>query len=156
MKAFSRNQHLSLAVQLYRLKELGLANTHGRFAGHHRIEFEYDAVASPIGRTYRLRLTLGSSGPPRVRVLTPDLFALSRAARPPHIHQPFEHPATLCLYLPGTGEWTRAKPLAETIVPWSVEWLFYFECWLATDEWKGGGHTVSDSDKVIVEEHVNG
>jgi hypothetical protein len=27
----------------------------------------------------------------------------------------------------------------KTIVPWCYLWLFYFEDWLATGEWKGGG-----------------
>ena len=35
--------------------------------------------------------------------------------------------------------------LVDTIVPWSILWLFYFEDWLETDEWKGGGmHPDSD------------
>jgi hypothetical protein len=29
--------------------------------------------------------------------------------------------------------------IANTIVPWSVLWLFYFEDWLCTGEWSGGG-----------------
>ena len=29
--------------------------------------------------------------------------------------------------------------LATTIVPWCSEWLFYYELWLATGEWLGGG-----------------
>jgi hypothetical protein len=29
--------------------------------------------------------------------------------------------------------------ISDTIVPWAVLWLYYFEDWLATDEWKGGG-----------------
>jgi hypothetical protein len=26
-----------------------------------------------------------------------------------------------------------------TVVPWTALWLFYFEEWLASDDWKGGG-----------------
>lgn len=29
--------------------------------------------------------------------------------------------------------------ISETIVPWASEWLFYFELWLVTKEWMGGG-----------------
>ena len=29
--------------------------------------------------------------------------------------------------------------VAETTMPWAAEWLFFFELWLATDEWLGGG-----------------
>ena len=27
----------------------------------------------------------------------------------------------------------------QTVVPWTSLWLFYFEDWLASNEWKGGG-----------------
>jgi hypothetical protein len=29
--------------------------------------------------------------------------------------------------------------LADTILPWAVEWLAYYEIWLATGVWYGGG-----------------
>ena len=29
--------------------------------------------------------------------------------------------------------------IAETIVPWASEWLFYYEIWKGTGEWYGGG-----------------
>jgi hypothetical protein len=42
-------------------------------------------------------------------------------------------------YLPRTGEWHDRRLLAETMVPWSLLWLLYFEEWLMSNEWKGGG-----------------
>lgn len=29
--------------------------------------------------------------------------------------------------------------IANTIIPWTIEWLYYYELWLATGEWLGGG-----------------
>jgi len=29
--------------------------------------------------------------------------------------------------------------LIETVIPWSFLWLFYFEEWLVSDVWSGGG-----------------
>lgn len=29
--------------------------------------------------------------------------------------------------------------LNATIIPWTSEWLFNYEVWLATGEWRGGG-----------------
>jgi hypothetical protein len=29
--------------------------------------------------------------------------------------------------------------IADTIVPWLILWLFYYEIWHVTGEWKGGG-----------------
>jgi len=45
----------------------------------------------------------------------------------------------LCLYYPDYDEWTSAMYIAETIVPWISLWLMYYEAWLATGEWLGGG-----------------
>ena len=44
-----------------------------------------------------------------------------------------QNPARLCLSLPGTGKWSPAKRISETIVPWTYLWLWYFEEWLASD-----------------------
>jgi hypothetical protein len=45
----------------------------------------------------------------------------------------------LCLYLPSADEWMPTQLIAETIVPWTSLWLFYYETWHATGEWLGGG-----------------
>ena len=29
--------------------------------------------------------------------------------------------------------------LFDTLIPWTAEWLWYFEDWLATGVWSGGG-----------------
>jgi hypothetical protein len=29
--------------------------------------------------------------------------------------------------------------MANSIVPWASEWLFFYEMWLITGEWDGGG-----------------
>lgn len=43
----------------------------------------------------------------------------------------------ICLYR--YSEFNSSKLLANTIIPWTVEWLYYYELWLATGEWLGGG-----------------
>ena len=43
----------------------------------------------------------------------------------------------ICLYR--YSEFNVYKLLADTIIPWTVEWLYFYELWLATGEWLGGG-----------------
>lgn len=43
----------------------------------------------------------------------------------------------LCLYYP--GEFGPQLLLADTIVPWAVEWLYHYEIWLVTGKWNAGG-----------------
>ena len=43
----------------------------------------------------------------------------------------------ICLYR--YSEFNSSKLIANTIIPWTVEWLYFYELWLATGEWLGGG-----------------
>lgn len=60
---------------------------------------------------------------------------------PPHIYVNNNNPSLphLCLYDPAETRWTPEYYIAETIIPWTVDWLFFFEGWLATGKWEGGG-----------------
>ena len=46
---------------------------------------------------------------------------------------------SLCLYYPDYGEWKYTDLWADTLIPWTSLWLFYYELWLQTGEWLGGG-----------------
>ena len=99
----------------------------------------------PLSRVYSLRLTYRQAGPvPQVVVVNPDLTVLAEGRKLPHVYQ--QTPTRLCLYMPGTGQWTPDKSIAATIVPWTVLWLFYFEQWLLSNEWKGGGFHPEEDD----------
>jgi hypothetical protein len=37
--------------------------------------------------------------------------------------------------------------LAYTVVPWISEWLLYYELWLFTGEWTGGGHPYASQQR---------
>ena len=45
----------------------------------------------------------------------------------------------LCLYHPKKKEWNSTMLLSRTAIPWAVEWLYFYEIWLCTGEWLGGG-----------------
>lgn len=99
--------------------------------------WEFGVKPSPLSRSYRLRIRFKKHGFPDVTVLNPDLNKLAAGRYLPHVYS--TKPVRLCLYFPGYNEWTLDKSIAETIVPWAYLWLWYFEHWLATDEWQGGG-----------------
>jgi hypothetical protein len=95
---------------------------------------------TPHSRTYRIRVLYKSeSGRPRVSVDRPKL--LIAPGKPlPHVFRG----NNLCLHMP--GEWNDRMLIAETILPWTSEWLLHYELWLATGSWHGGGHE-PDSEK---------
>jgi hypothetical protein len=75
---------------------------------------------------------------PRVYVLDP---AIRRRAEEPNTRVPHlyneKHPARLCLFFPTGHEWGWRDSIAETILPWTCEWLARYEFWLATGKWTG-------------------
>jgi hypothetical protein len=78
-----------------------------------------------------------------VQVLDPEIGLDPRGTgeKLPHI---YPCPNTrigwsLCLYDPRTKDWKPSRSIAETIIPWTAEWLFFYEGWLIDGHWAGGG-----------------
>lgn len=89
-----------------------------------------------MSQTYNLRIVYKIRCPPEVFVKSPAL--LPRGPEPvPHLYSASAQ--KLCLFLPGTGEWTESKLIAKTIMPWTMWWLHHYELWRATGTWLGGG-----------------
>lgn len=136
--------NLSPEQQWFRLKSSPICRGHGRV---HRGEltWEFDARPTPLSRLYRLRICQRKNQYPEIFVLSPSLTALAKGKPLPHVYS--EKSVKLCLHFPSYNEWTFDKAIADTIVPWSYLWLFYFEQWLTTGEWLGGGkHPGDDND----------
>jgi hypothetical protein len=90
-----------------------------------------------------MRITFQRGETPNVFVMDPELSALAGGRPLPHVYR---DPLRLCLTLPGTREWTGTMRIDQTFVPWATTWLYYFEDWLITDEWKGGGKHPDPTD----------
>ena len=65
---------------------------------------------------------------PAVRVAKPAIRPAS-----PHRYRD----GSLCLYWPREWRWSPRESLADTLVPWTVFWLYYYEIWLVTEQWLG-------------------
>lgn len=81
---------------------------------------------------------------PMVTVLSPKLRPNSEAieeAPLPHVY--FDQKeicnSRLCLFDPAANEWSPKQLVADTIVPWTAEWLASYEGWQATGRWYSGG-----------------
>lgn len=84
-----------------------------------------------------------------VRVVDPPIGLNPRGTGEPphHIYRDQDGIGfRLCLYDPREQDWSPVWPIADTIVPWASEWLFYYEGWLLTGEWAGGGTHPSSRD----------
>lgn len=135
---------LTAAQQYWGLQRSALSTGVGRLR-RNQLRWEFAAQPTPLARTYRVRIDYEFGDTPLVHVVHPDLVDLAGGRRLPHVYR--QKPPRLCLYLPRAGEWQPHMLLVDTIVPWSILWLFYFEDWLETNEWQGGGvHPASDED----------
>ena len=135
---FIQQRNLTAAEQYFALRSCSACTGSGQLE-RGKLRWDYTARPTPLSREYSLRLDFKQARTPvpKVWVRDPDLVELSEGARLPHVYE--QKPARLCLYLPGTGEWSPSLLITETIVPWSILWLFYFEDWLSTGGWAGGG-----------------
>lgn len=106
----------------------------------------------PKGTQYRLKIEyalpklLAVRNPtdtwyPRVFVLSPNLQV--RPGNPagllPHVWWPHSGPPHLCLFKADLADWSYSDAIADTTVPDACEWLFFYEAWLVTGRWCGGG-----------------
>jgi hypothetical protein len=132
---YGRPRALTAAQQFVNLRGNPISAGVG-FLHSGRFSWTYEATPSALSRNYRIRINMDHDLWPDVFVESPDLDALAGGRDLPHI---YHHPTRLCLHLPGTTEWLPWMRLDQTIVPWTALWLFYFEDWLASNDWKGGG-----------------
>ena len=93
---------------------------------------------TPLSREYTVVLTYSDSQVPKVWVVGEELQKLDHPSFP-HKYDvdPENNMVRICLYR--YREFTKDKFLANTIIPWTVEWLYFYEIWLATGIWCGGG-----------------
>src|SRR5687768_13258328 len=86
----------------------------------------------PLCHSYDVQLTYQMPKQPRVRVLAPTLECLE-GEKIPHLYAD----GSLCLFYPDGKEWSPAMSVS-VLLPWASEWLWNYEGWLATGEWRGG------------------
>lgn len=99
--------------------------------GPNRLTWTHILRPTDISRCYRVRLRYQSGKHPKVWVL--DHLAIRPGTTLPHTYAD----NTLCLYR--TDDWDRFMQLADTIIPWTAEWLAFYEIWLLSGDWEGGG-----------------
>ena len=142
MAESSTRNRLSLPQQYLFLQRSKTISGEG-VLGPGRLEWRFRAQPTPLSRSYQVTLVLARDGTPDVRVVDPELRLLAGGRDLPHI---YHNPDRLCLYLPGTGQWDTSKRLDLAIIPWTYLWLIYFEEWLMSDDWKGGGKHPGEDD----------
>ena len=91
-----------------------------------------------LSRTYHVVVDYKAKKRPVVRLLGDNIKGLDKSNFPHkfNIDHVKKH-VDLCLHL--AHEFNSSMLIADTIIPWAVEWLYFYEIWLTTNVWCGGG-----------------
>lgn len=127
---------LNIAVQALALRQLFPLSLIRVSAGH--LLWRGSVRPSEASDTYQLELEYRRRATPKVKVTAPDLVPNSDGLLP-HVWDT----GHLCVHR--FGDWQPRLLLTRTFIPWSAEWLVYYELWRATGIWHGDGHDRLDA-----------
>jgi hypothetical protein len=88
---------------------------------------------TPMSREYDIRVKYTLRKAPQCFVITPLTTPPNKIL--PHVYSHNEQ--RLCLFI--SDNWNSTMSIAHTIIPWASEWLLYYELWVSTGKWLGGG-----------------
>lgn len=100
--------------------------------------WEMDLQPTFLSRIYRIRIIYTIGMVTRIFVIEPKILEKYPGnSKLEHVYSTKKQ--QLCLYFPKSTEWNSTMFVARTLVPWASDWLFYYELWLSTGQWLGGG-----------------
>ena len=91
-----------------------------------------------LSKDYNIKIHFDRNDGVIVYVIDEILRVAKNRTRLPHVYSHKEQ--RLCLYSPSRREWSNNKLIVSTIIPWTSDWLFYYELWVESGQWFGGGH----------------
>lgn len=142
-----RNRHFTSIQQALVLKSrYDFGNSRWNIRPH-GFTWLFDVTPTSLSDTYRLKMVYDEPFIPQVYVVSPKPLVLAKGAdKLPHTYDTKRQ--RLCLFKPHCGEWNSSMLIADTIVHWAIEWLYYYENWVYTGKWLGGGHGNWDAEYV--------
>ena len=109
---------------------------------------EFDLQPTPLSRMYKILIVYIQGYTPYAYVLNPSLNELKNSDKIiPHLYDHERY--KLCLHYPYSNDYNSNEEIGQQYIPWIKHWLYYFEEWLYTGEWKGGG--VEPGDEIDIE-----
>lgn len=109
---------------------------------------EFDLQPTPLSRMYKILIVYIQGYTPYAYVLNPSLNKLKNSDKIiPHLYDHERY--KLCLHYPYSNDYNSNEEIGQQYIPWIKHWLYYFEEWLYTGEWKGGG--VEPGDEIDIE-----
>lgn len=135
MKSVFQHKRLNMAQQILKLKKYWNS---GKTISYSHKGFEWCCKLRPtdLSREYELTVIHKVNSLPKAYIRR-DNLSENTDGKLPHIYKCEGSKVELCLYY--GDEFNLSMYISDTIVPWAVEWLFYYEVWLRTGKWQGEG-----------------
>lgn len=135
---FSNNK--SVALQYYDLKRKYICKMSLLLCG----KLIWVQKVKPSNMSKEYEITIEYDGKiPKVYLYNQGIMKYDDENIPHCYERKFKSPkkefVRICLYYPITKEWTKEMFISDTIIPWAIEWLKYYELWRITGKWLGGG-----------------
>lgn len=106
----------------------------------HGLTWSFQVQPLPLSDSYTIKIVYSQSDAwPKTYITNPKPLKLAEGAtKLPHCYDTKKQ--KLCLFYPKYNEWNDSMPIATTIVHWAIMWLVYYESWVISGKWIGGGH----------------
>ena len=103
-----------------------------------RLNWTHPIRPHALAHTYTCKIVYGLEDYPEIFCLNPKLSALAGVRKLPHVYS-WTESISLCLFRRTSDAWNSRMILAKTAIPLTYAWLAFFEDWLFSGEWRGGG-----------------
>lgn len=135
---------LNMAMQAGKIKSIFPACSLSY--NQNELTWKHTITPSPLSAQYEIKISYIRGENPNVYVVNPKLELYPGEVKLPHVYNTSKQ--WLCIYYRKASEWRSDMYIADTVIPWTSEWLLHYECWLATGIWHGGGiHHESEEKK---------
>lgn len=130
-----KNQGINIIVQAKKLESYFPESTITRSVN--KLVWKGSLQPTVLSDAYDIKLEYKVGFHPCVYVINKKLELREGETKLPHVYNTEDQ--WLCLYYRKAQEWNNRLFIADTIIPWTSEWLFHYEHWLATGKWHGRG-----------------
>lgn len=142
MATSARGRSLSLPQQAFGLRSL-FPDSQITLRGR-QLRWVGDLHPTELSQPYRTRIDYELGQYPTVNVIDPPITETYQ--RVPHIY----NSGALCVH--DADDWNPQMLLVDTIVAWTIEWLYFWELYLATGTWYGDGPDTDIADRSSAED----
>lgn len=143
VKVLTKAQQLLLLKSKYTIEKYSLKNN--------SLTWQQWLASSETSKKYLVDFEYEKNNYPRVYIRNQEILRNAEDLVPHCYERIYKNEdnqkVRLCLFYPKNKEWTSSMSISDTIIPWTIEWLYYYELWRITGKWFGKGiHDVNKKD----------